>query len=210
MKKISLFFLLLIINSCALHSKGEDGKPGTNGTNESNGIDGTNGKDGKAALGLNLVKKDKPKEIGDEILVGKTQKKDLLQEPFKEWFENGFTDYQPDSEIMNSLKGINFNYTITIFMATWCEDSQNQVPKFYKILNEINFPEDKVTLITMLRDKTTPEAFEKELNITNVPTFIFFENGKELNRIVESPVENLEKDMVTILSKKPYRHIYSE
>ena len=95
-------------------------------------------------------------------------------------------------------------------MGTWCEDSQNQVPKFYKILNDIHFPEDKVTLITMLRDKTTPEAFEKNLYITNVPTFIFFENDKELNRIVESPVENLEKDMFTILSKKPYRHIYSE
>lgn len=210
MKKISLFLLLLIINSCALHSKGEDGKPGTNGKNESNGIDGANGKDAKATLGLNLVKKDKPKEIIDGILIGKTQKTDLLQEPFKEWFENGFTDYQPDSEAINSLKEININYTITIFMGTWCEDSQNQVPKFYKILNKINFPEDKVTLITMLRDKTTPEAFEKDLNITNVPTFIFLENGKELNRIVESPVENLEKDMFTILSKKTYHHIYSE
>ncbi|VXB11495.1 Thiol reductase thioredoxin [Flavobacterium sp. 9AF] len=198
MKKISLFFLLLIINSCALHSKGEDGKPGTNG------------KDGRATLGLNLDKKDKPKEIVDGILIGKTKKTDLLQEPFKEWFESSSADYQPNAEIISHLKKIPQKYSITIFMGTWCEDSQNQVPKFYKILEEIKFPEEKVTLITMQRDKTTPELFEKGLQITNVPTFIFYEDGNEMNRIVESPVETLENDMLNILSKKPYKHIYAE
>ncbi len=143
-----------------------------------------------------------------KILVGKGTKKDLQQEPFNTWFAQGYNNYtlseKMESEIQKNLN----DYTITIFMGTWCEDSQNQVPKFYKILEEVNFPSKKVTLITMARDKTTPEQFEKGLNITNVPTFIFYKNGKEVNRIVESPVVSLEQDMLDIISGKKYKNIY--
>ncbi|WP_130735339.1 thioredoxin family protein [Flavobacterium sp. J27] len=193
MKKISIILLLIVLNSCALHSKGEEGKSNRNDKNSSH------------------TDESSVKEITEDgILVGKTKKKDLLQEPFNEWFEAGFADYQPNSELINQIKKLNIDYTITIFMGTWCEDSQNQVPKFYKILKELNFSEEKTTLITMLRDKTTPDLFEKGLKITNVPTFIFFEKGKEVNRIVESPVETLEADILQILSKQPYRHTYAE
>jgi len=60
----------------------------------------------------------------------------------------------------------------------------------------------------MARDKTTPEQFEKGLHITNVPTFIFYKNGKEVNRIVESTVIYLEQDMLDIVSGNKYKHIY--
>ena len=197
--------------SCAINTKGQDGKPGEPGKDGMNGKDGENGKDGTTTvIGLNLSKKNNLKEITDGILVGKAKKYDLEQQPFNDWFKNGYTDYQPDNEIINKIKQIPLDYSITIFMGTWCEDSQNQVPKFYKILNEINFPLDKTTLITMSRDKTTPELFEKDLEITNVPTFIFYKDNKELNRIVESPIENLEEDMLTILQQKPYKHSYAQ
>ena len=207
MKKISLIAILTLLTSCSVHTKGEEGKSGELGMN---GKDGENGKDGKSTVDLNLEKKNQLKEITDGILIGKTKKSDLEQVPFNEWFENGYNDYQPNIEIINQIKELPLDYTITIFMGTWCEDSQIQVPKFYKILNEINLPEKKINLITMKRDKTTPEQLEKDLNITNVPTFIFYENGKEVNRIVESPVENLELDILTILSKKPYKNIYAK
>ena len=52
------------------------------------------------------------------------------------------------------------------------------------------------------------EEFEKGLNITNVPTFIFYKNGKEVNRIVESPRVSLEQDMIDIINGNNYKHIY--
>jgi hypothetical protein len=66
-----------------------------------------------------------------------------------------------------------------------------------------------VRLITLDRNKTTPELFEKGLNITNVPTFIFYEKGIEINRIVETPIVSLEQDMLDILSRKDYKPNYS-
>ena len=152
----------------------------------------------------------KTKEITDGILVGKAKESDLKQEPFNEWFQTGYNEYEPNSETITLIKQLPFDYTITVFMGTWCGDSQNQTPKFYKILDEIGYDKKDITLITMKRDKTTPELFEKGLNITNVPTFIFYRKGKEMNRIVESPVESLEQDMLNILSGKNYKHIYEQ
>lgn len=196
--------------SCAINTKGQDGKPGEPGKDGVNGKDGEDGKVSNTTIGLNFSKKNKPKEITDGILVGKAQKKDLQQEAFKEWYFSEYTAYKTNPEIIKELKKLTKDIKITLFMGTWCEDSQNQVPDFYKILEEIGFNEKNITLITMMRDKTTPELFEKGLNITNLPTLLFYKNGNEINRIVESPVETLEKDMLNILSGKPYRHIYTE
>jgi hypothetical protein len=45
----------------------------------------------------------------------------------------------------------------------------------------------------------SPEKQEKRLNITHVPTFIYYRNEKELGRIVENPMESLEKDTQAIV-----------
>ena len=95
-------------------------------------------------------------------------------------------------------------------MGTWCEDSQNHVPDFYKVLEACQFKNRGITLIAMDRNKTTPELFEKGLNITNVPTFIFCEKGIEMKRIVASPKISLEQDMLDILSRKNYKPNYAE
>ncbi len=148
---------------------------------------------------------EEPKEI---ILTGLHSKSDLQQERYASWFNPEEASYVANKETLFSLRNINQDYTITIFMGTWCDDSKQQVPRFYKILNEIDFDLSKVKLITVDKSKTTPEKFELGLNITNVPTFIFYKEGNELNRIVESPVESLEKDMLKIITKQPYKHTY--
>uniref|UniRef100_UPI0040499A0D thioredoxin family protein n=1 Tax=Flavobacterium sp. TaxID=239 RepID=UPI0040499A0D len=210
MKKTIFLILTTTVLSCSIHTTGTDGKPGENGKtgiNGQKGKDGKNGVDGESkVIGLNLSNKNK--EIVDGILVGKAQKSDLQQEPFNIWFNQGYNDYTLGEEMKREIQKNVKDYTITIFMGTWCEDSQNQVPKFYKILEEVDFPTKSITLITMAIDKTTPQQFEKGLNITNVPTFIFYKNSKEINRIVESPVISLEQDFLNIVSGKNYKHIY--
>jgi len=52
--------------------------------------------------------------------------------------------------------------------------------------------------------KTSPTGEEKGLNIIKVPTIIFLKDGKEVNRIVESPLETLEQDIAQIVFKKDY------
>ncbi len=144
------------------------------------------------------------------MLLGKANRKGLQMEAFKDWFNTGYDNYKVDSEIKEQLKPLLKDITITVFMGTWCEDSQRETPHFYKILDEVNFDEFKLDLITVSEEKTTPQGFEKGKNITNVPSIIFYKNEKELGRIVEYPIESLEKDMLAILSGKEYKHAYAE
>lgn len=65
-------------------------------------------------------------------------------------------------------------------------------------------------LITVTKSKDTPEGFEKDLDIMQVPTFIFYKDGKEIGRYVEFARKTLEKDMLAIVSEQPYKHSYED
>ncbi|OAD92197.1 hypothetical protein A7A78_08890 [Aequorivita soesokkakensis] len=144
------------------------------------------------------------------MLLGKANRNGFQMDAFKDWFNTGYANYEVDSETVEKLKPLLKDITITVFMGTWCEDSQRETPHFYKIIDETGFDESKLTLVTVSEEKTTPQGFEEGKNITNVPTIIFYKNDKELGRIVEYPIESLEKDMFAILSGKEYKHAYAE
>ena len=77
-------------------------------------------------------------------------------------------------------------------------------------MDAVNFDYKHLTMIAVNRSKETPDNLQEGYNITNVPTFIFFKKGKEIGRFVEYPRESLEKDVLKIVSGKPYKHSYEE
>lgn len=140
----------------------------------------------------------------DEMLLGHISKSDLLQSPYVTWYVENDRNYQVDRAALSGLDELLAGVEIKIVMGTWCHDSKREVPRFYKIL------ENKGTIDTQMialdRNKQAPAGEIDGMGITNTPTFIFYKDGEELNRIVETPVESLEKDMVKILQGKPYKH----
>ena len=144
------------------------------------------------------------------ILLGPANEVCFKQEPFQAWYDTNYVDYKVDEASIDELKSLSKNIKIKTFMGTWCEDSQRETPNFYKLLEVIAFNKKDHSLFAVSREKTTPQQFEKDLNITNVPTFIFYKDGQEINRIVEFTIESLEKDMLAILSGKDYKHAYTE
>jgi thiol-disulfide isomerase/thioredoxin len=147
-------------------------------------------------------------KIQEIMLVGKINKSDLQKNPYGIWFNAGEESYSAKNEDLSALKKREQDYDVKIFMGTWCGDSKEQVPHFYKILKQMNFDLNKVTLIAVDRTKTTPDHLEKDMDITHVPTFIFYKKGKEAHRIVETPAVSLENDMLKIISGAPYKHVY--
>lgn len=147
-------------------------------------------------------------EQEDPILLGEQHRDVLEANPYNKWFMTSYKDHTLDTETLTTVKAGLKDVRITAFMGTWCEDSQREVPAFYKILDEVDYASSTVKLITVSEEKTTPEGLEKGKEITNVPTFIFMKDGKELGRIVEYPLESLEKDMAKILTGQPYKHAY--
>jgi len=142
------------------------------------------------------------------ILVGPATIDGFSEEPFNEWYDENYKAYQINESLLPSIRKNLENTSITVFMGTWCGDSQREIPNFIKILKAADFDFDNFNIITVDSDKKTPQNLERGLNITNVPTLIFYKNGKELNRIVEFPLESLEEDMLKILKDQPYEHAY--
>jgi thiol-disulfide isomerase/thioredoxin len=144
------------------------------------------------------------------ILTGIQTRKAISEAPYDTWFAPTYSTYPVDKETAAKIQPLLTDVKIKLFMGTWCEDSQREVPHFYRITDLMKVDDANIELITVDRDKMTPEHLEDGFDITNVPTFIFYKDGKEINRIVESPVTSLEKDMLSILSGEDYKHIYAE
>lgn len=143
-------------------------------------------------------------EDGD--LIG-TIKRKTLEQDFG-WFSHGYDEYTVDTETMNALKPYLTGVTVKVYMGTWCSDSQREVPHFFKAMDAIGFKDITVTGVTT--EKTTPDGLEKKDKVFNVPTFIFIKNGKEINRMVEYPLESLEKDMLAIFTTDTYKDPYAD
>ncbi len=147
---------------------------------------------------------------GNPFLLGKINKEGLTSTNYNAWFTKEYDSYQPNQELIRKESNDLKDYTITLFMGTWCGDSKKEVPRFYKILDASNYPMEQLTAVAVSRKpgmyKQSPNHEEKGLNIHKVPTFIFYKNGIEVNRIVESPVVSLEEDIQNILENNYESH----
>jgi len=131
-------------------------------------------------------------------------KEGLEGSSYAEWFVKGMNTYTPDPVIINQLKPSLSKYTITAFMGTWCGDSKREIPKLYKVLESAEFPMERLTVIGVDRKrevyKQSPGGEQEGLNIHRVPTIILYKNGIEVNRIVESTLASMEKDLHDIIT----------
>ncbi|MEZ4907148.1 MAG: thioredoxin family protein [Saprospiraceae bacterium] len=91
--------------------------------------------------------------------------------------------------------------SIKVFLGTWCSDSRREVPRFIKILNEAGFDMQNLEIMCLDRDKKAPDYTSNTFNIQYVPTFIVYQKNKELGRIIETPENTLETDLLKILSE---------
>jgi len=146
---------------------------------------------------------------GNEILVGKVSLAQLSTYT-SDWYSNEYDLYKTNQSLLTKIKPLLNNKKVTLIMGTWCEDSQREVPGMIKILTEAGYPTSSMDIIAVDEDKTTPGKLEKAFELFNVPTLIFSENGTEINRIVEFPINGLEQDILAILSGEDYKNAYAE
>jgi len=149
-------------------------------------------------------------EEDEEILLGRIDRKGLQRSQFKPWFDSIYHEYSVDTANLGKINPLLPNVDIQIFMGTWCEDSQREIPALFKVLDASTFNYENLDLVAVNREKQTPQKFESNYNIEYVPTILFISDTTELGRIVEYTQESLEKDMLTILSGEGYKHAYED
>jgi len=139
---------------------------------------------------------------GKPMLVGICNREAFQDSSFAWWFNSEYENYNLDKETLAGVKIDSEFHSITILMGTWCSDSRREIPRFYKILDSLNFPISKVKLIIVDRKKAAADIDISSYNLQLVPTIIFYNDGMEIGRIIETPKVTLEKDLAEILAKK--------
>ncbi len=140
-------------------------------------------------------------KLRKDVLVGFCDRNGLKSGIFGKYFVTQYDAYKPSQKIVEKIKEKIDKTKIVIIFGSWCSDSKIQVPRFYKILDKSGYNENDVTLIAVDRSKRAMTTDISKYEVTRIPVFIVFQNGKELGRIVESPKKSLEKDLLKILKK---------
>jgi tetratricopeptide (TPR) repeat protein len=147
-------------------------------------------------------------------LLGTVSEDALRKEPYASWFLKNYDDYHPNQDIIIQLKNYPLSiFKVKIFFGTWCGDTKREMPRMMKVFDQIGFPKENITFIALDNDdknyKQSPTHEEKSMSIYRVPTFIFYEKGKEIARINELPVQSTERDLLQIVNKQLYIPNYS-
>ncbi len=137
-----------------------------------------------------------------EILYGKCDLEGVKNSTvFTEYYQNSINDYIIDTTLILGQSHLLENINITIVFASWCSDSQRELPRLLEILNIMDYPMDNINLIAVDANKNVENINTTNLEINFVPTFIFYKDSEEIGRIIESPINTLENDLLNIINK---------
>lgn len=127
----------------------------------------------------------------------KTDRDAIFEKPL---WKQIYEDYSFDPGIIEIIKTkIQKINSIDIYFAFWCGDSENNVPPFIRIVNEIGDKGTEVNYYEVGRKSPGEKYYYEKLKVERVPTFIFFKDGKEVGRIIENPKKTLEEDFLEII-----------
>ena len=140
------------------------------------------------------------KDSETKILKGTLNRSLIENDTSFHWFKDNMRYGSVDEYALNAFSQKAGLFSMIVFGGTWCHDTQNLLPKFYRLIDKSGFPENKITLIGVDRAKTTLNGLHTKWSITNVPTFIILKSGKEIGRVVEyGKTGNIERELGEIV-----------
>lgn len=138
-------------------------------------------------------------EYVEKILNGPITKEGLRKMPYKVWFNSNYKTYIVDTETLKNIKKKSLkDLKILAFMGTWCHDSNREIPRLLRVVEEMGIAE-QLELYGLDVNKKSQFEREKAFDIRKTPTIIFMRDGEEIGRILEKPKVSFEKEFEKIL-----------
>ena len=139
---------------------------------------------------------------------GEFSRDQLENSTHNNWFLENYNAHPLNKALVSQIDSLFDDIEVTIYMGTWCEDSQREVPGFFKIIDALEANDQVRPIVGLNEDKVSHDGSAEQAGVTNVPTFVLSKDGQEINRIVEFPIISLEQDILDILLEKGYKHAY--
>ena len=138
---------------------------------------------------------------GEKIIKGFMTKKELATDTAFAWYAQNQKGYTPNTEVTQQYAANKDSINLIVFGGTWCGDTKNLLPKFYATTDAAGYPDSRITLIGVDRNKKDSYNLTEAFGIINVPTFIVMKNGKEVGRVVEyGKIGSPEKEVAEIIT----------
>ncbi len=115
------------------------------------------------------------------------------------WFPANYGNYNCNASAITQLAKLSNDIHFIAFGGTWNEASKIILPQFYKSLDEAKISRARVLLYFLDRDKHSPQGFENDFGISEVPTIIVMKGNTELGRIRGNPASAIEAELADIL-----------
>jgi len=140
--------------------------------------------------------------ISEKTLQGIINRNIIETDTTFKWFGANFKFAQPDAAAIETFNLKKNKFKMIVFGGTWCEDTQNLLPMFYKLVEKSNYPQKKITLVGVNRQKQSGNELSIQYKIINVPAFIVLDNnGNEAGRVVEYGKYNaIDKELAEIVN----------
>tara|TARA_R110000744_G_scaffold315505_1_gene422371 strand:+ start:52 stop:528 length:477 start_codon:yes stop_codon:yes gene_type:complete len=129
------------------------------------------------------------------MAIGEVNQQKLMTE--HQDFQQNYQLFQLSDQDIAAIKNWPSDLHIEVYFGTWCHDSIREVPKFLKIVAEN--PTISHRLIALDYEKSEPNGAAKMHSIKFTPSFIVFQNNKEIGRIIERPTVSLTADISAML-----------
>lgn len=114
------------------------------------------------------------------------------------WYRENYSLEVVSLDTLDIINNFSKEVTVEVFFGTWCDDSRHWVPAFIGLIDKTELA-DQVSLVALPRSKKTAETARLKEIIERVPTFVFWREGQEIGRIVETPEVSLAVDMIRII-----------
>ncbi len=140
-------------------------------------------------------------KTGFKVLKGLLIRADIETDTSFKWFKENMKLGEADAGAVAAFQKNGSKFQMVVFGGTWCDDTQNLLPVFYRLIDKSGYPDTSITLIGVDRAKTTLCNLHNAFHITDVPTFIVMKDGKEVGRVVEyGKYGQIDKELGEIVS----------
>lgn len=135
----------------------------------------------------------------EKMKLGWIRRDDLMKPDYPKFKEN-YDTIHVDEQFVQMITMLHNGIDVVVVLGTWCGDSKREVPRFLKLVDLTSIPAAQIQFYGVDRTKKSSDGVTEKYKIELVPTFIFFKKGEEVGRIIETPKNSLEEDMLAILA----------
>lgn len=120
-----------------------------------------------------------------KLLKGLINRDVLEKDTAFRWFHENQVGYKPDDETVGILKAKSAEIRFVVFGGTWCDDTQNLLPKFFALMDAAGIGDNQMMIIMVDRQKKSTDHLAESMHLQHTPTFIVLKQNTELGRVVE-------------------------